>query len=550
MNRISKMKKKLLTLLMVSVLLITMPAGCGLGSTGGSESTQNCFRYACTNYPSTLDPTLCNGITENEFQHVLTEGLTRSSGGVVKPGIAESWDISEDGTVYTFHLRDAVWSDGQPITAYDYLYSWQRLADPATKSDYAFAAWIIKGGKAVNVDGASMSELGVKVIDKKTLQVTLERPTAYFLSYIGGQPSFAPVRKDYVEKYGDKFATSPETNVYSGPFTLTGIGENTWEFTRNPDFWDAENISIESALAYYPEEEESQIEMFENGELDLAFIPNNQVNKYRKQPNVNHYLNGTVDYCYINDKCDNPALKNRNFRCALNYSLNRKLYNHNANDDAYKAYNALVFPGLNGKDGVTYGEVYNVDLYAYPIEGDVDLAREYLKEAMIELKVKSASDISIEFTAPDTEENRRVGDELKAQWEDILGINVNLRYIERAKIYNTVYPSGDYEIGLTGWGPDYNDPYTYLEIWRTDNTSYTPYSNPELDAQLDAAIAEPDPDLHMDKLYVAERMIIDEAACIPLECKDKYYMINPRVSNLTLTFCNITIDWAYASLKE
>ena len=544
------MKRKLLSLAVCAALVISVLSSCSAVS---SESDVKVFRYAVNNIPTSLDPSRCNGITDNEFTHAITEGLTRTTGGVVSPGIAESWDVSSDGRIYTFHLRDANWSDGVPITAGDFVYSWKRLLDPATGSEYAFAAWMIRNAKKINLEGADPDTLGVRAIDDKTLQVELDNPTAYFLSYIGSQPHFAPIRRDYVEKYGDEFALTPEKNVYSGPFVLKDAGGEdgtTWVFEKNPQFWDAEHIRIDRTEAVYTYNDDDQISLFEDGKLNFAYVPNHLVTEYKDRSNVNHFLSGTVDYCYINTECSNIALKNRDFRLALNYALNRKLYNHNANDDAYMPYNGLIFPGLNGRDGVTYGEYYYVDSYSFPMEGDVDTAREYLGKAMNEIGVGSPDEISVKITAPDSGENSRVLNELKAQWEKVLGINVIISLEDRTEIYSEIYPSGNYEIGLSGWVPDYNDPYTYLELWRSDNTSYTPYSNPDLDALLDAAYTESDHDKRMDMLNKAEILLLEDAPIVPLEAKDKYYMLDPRVSDLTLSYCNITVDWAYAGVSD
>ena len=542
------MKRKLTALALVSVLLIITLTSCG--STGsGSYDTSVTFRYGINTPPDTLDPSLCNSLTDNEFQHAITEGLTRTTGGVTSPGIAESWEISADGLTYTFHLRDAVWSDGKPITADDFIYSWRRLADPATNSAYAFAIWTVENGKEINLNGADPETLGIRKIDDKTLEVKLVNPTAYFISYIGNQPSFAPLRRDYVEKYGADFATSPETNVYSGPFVLTEVSENRWSFEKNPMFWDADNIRICRTEAIFNEDGHEQVEMFNNDELDFAYVPNDSVIKYKNEEKVNHYLNGNIDFCYINTNSENKILGNRDFRLALNFAINRKLYNHNANDDAYKPYNAVVFPGLNGKDGVTYGEAYWVDSYAYPMEGDIDVARTFLRKAMADLEIESPDDITVELTTIDREAEIRIAEELKAQWEAMLGIHVKIRRESHADIYGTIYPSGDYEIGYGGWIPDYNDPYTYLELWRSDNTSYNQYSNEEFDKLLDASVTETDFEKRMNMLNQAEKLLLADAALVPLQAKDKYYMLNPRVKDLTLSFFNITIDWAYAGLE-
>ena len=176
--------------------------------------------------------------------------------------------------------------------------------------------------------------------------------------------------------------------------------------------------------------------------------------------------------------------------------------------------------------------------------------RAYLDSAMYEMGISSSDDITVEMVTIDRKAEIKIAEELKAQWEEILGIHVKIRPESHSDIYSTIYPSGDYEIGFGGWIPDYNDPYTYLELWRSDNTSYNQYSNEEFDQLLDASVVEPDFDRRMDILNRAERMLLEDGALIPLQAKDKYYMLDPRVSDLTLSFFNITIDWAYAGLEE
>ena len=151
------MRKKLLALLIASVMITGCLGSCGAPKAAAEKA--DTFRYAVNTLPTTLDPSLCNSLTDNELQHPITEGLTRTTGGKVAPGIAESWDVSKDGKTYTFHLRDANWSDGKPITADDFVYSWRRLADPETNSAYAFAVWMVEGGKEVNLEGADPETL-------------------------------------------------------------------------------------------------------------------------------------------------------------------------------------------------------------------------------------------------------------------------------------------------------------------------------------------------------------------------------------------------------
>lgn len=541
------MKRRFAAFFIILSMLIIPLSGC---SSDPGESGEKVFRFAVTSEPTTYDPTLCNSIVDNEVQHAISEGLTRTSGNNVSPGIAESWDISEDGRVYTFHLRDAKWSDGVPITAGDFVYSWRRLANPAFGSEYGFATWMIEGGKEVNIENADPETLGVRAIDDRTLEVRLVNPTSYFLSYIGSQANFMPIRKDIAEQQGAEFAKDVKTNVYSGPFILTDVQDGVWTFTKNPEFWDAENIRLDSAEMHFIEDEALQVSMFEEDELDFARIPNDKVPAYRENEKANHYLNGNMDFCYINPYSDNAVLGNLDFRQALNYALNRKECNRAANSSMFKPYGALIFPGVAGKDGVIYGEAYDVDSYAYPIEGEVDIARHYLQTGMEELGIRNEGDINVELLIMDTPLYTAVADELQRQWTSELGINVTVRTVSRSKLYDKYLPAAKYQIALAGWGPDYNDPYTYLEIFGSDNTSYTPYSNPEFDALLEESVTERDPAKRMDILNKAEQMLISDAAFIPVHARDVHYLLDPAVSDLVLSFSNITLDWAYVDIVD
>ena len=272
---------------------------------------------------------------------------------------------------------------------------------------------------------------------------------------------------------------------------------------------------------------------------------------YKDNEDYGVYLNGNVDYCYINPNSDNPVWANKNFRLALNYALNRVEYNQLANAGLYEPYNALCFPGLSGKDGKTYGESYDVDSYAYPMEGDVDKAKEYLKAAMDELGIADPSEIEIEFVTTDAESNKKIAEVLQEQWQNALGIKVNIRQVTYADIYGEVYPKFDYEIGYAGWGPDFDDPTTYLNLFRSDINWYTPYGNPDFDAKLDAAMAETeDANKRMDLLNEAEQILIADGAWVPLQARNQSYLLNPKMKDVTFYSFSINIDWAYADIAE
>lgn len=545
------MKKRVLAAFLSMAMVAGLATGCGTpggGKSDGDSADGKVFRYAVNTLPTTLDPTKGQSIGDNEIQHAITEGLTRNTAGDVKPGIAESWDESEDGLTYTFHLRkDAKWSDGEPITAADFEYSWKRLVNPETASPYAFIGDCLKNGQAIEQGKMDVEELGVKAVDDTTLEVTLEHPTSYFLSLIGSSGQFAPLRQDIVEKYGTDFAATSEKNVYSGPFVMTSSEDNVWTFAKNDNYWDKDSINLDKCELNYVENTDTQLSMYEAGDLDYVQVPTAYVSDYKDKAEV--FANGNVDFCYINSKSDNPVLGNKNFRLALNYALNRNDYNKLANADTFTAFNGLVFPGLQAK-GTTYGEAYDLNSYSYPLDGDQDKATEYLNAAMKELGIASASDITVEVVTTDADSSKRIVETLQEQWQNALGINVKIRQVTYADIYGKVFPEHDYEIGYGGWGSDYDDPYSYLELFKSDSSyNYSQYENPEVDQLLIASQDEPDTDKRMDELNQAEQDILADGAFVPLQARNIYYMLDDDTTGINFYYCSLNIDWVYADVN-
>ncbi len=545
------MKKRVLAAFLSMAMVAGLATGCGTpggGKSDGDSADGKVFRYAVNTLPTTLDPTKGQGIGDNEIQHAVTEGLTRNTAGDVKPGIAESWDESEDGLTYTFHLRkDAKWSDGEPITAADFEYSWKRLVNPETASTYAFIGDCLKNGQAIEQGNMDVEELGVKAVDDTTLEVTLEHPTSYFLSLIGSSGQYAPLRQDIVEKYGTDFAATSEKNVYSGPFVMTSSEDNVWTFEKNDNYWDKDSINLDKCELNYVENPDTQLSMYEAGDLDYVQVPTAYVSDYKDKADV--FANGNVDFCYINSKSDNPVLGNKNFRLALNYALNRNDYNKLANADTYTAFNGLVFPGLQAK-GTTYGEAYDLNSYSYPLDGDQDKATEYLNAAMQELGIANASDITVEVVTTDADSSKRIVETLQEQWQNALGINVKIRQVTYADIYGKVFPEHDYEIGYGGWGSDYDDPYSYLELFKSDSSyNYSQYENPEVDQLLIASQDEPDTDKRMDELNQAEQDILADGAFVPLQARNIYYMLDDDTTGINFYYCSLNIDWVYADVN-
>ena len=542
------MKRKVFAALLATAMVGTMLAGCSTpGSKSGGDggnSDEKVFRYSTSTEPTTLDPTKSNSIPDNEVQHALTESLVRNTGGEVYPGVAESWEVSEDGLTYTFHLNpDAKWSDGEQITAQDFVYSWQRLMNPDTAAPYAFIGEYIKNGLAVEKGEMDPSQLGVVAQDDTTLVVTLERPTVYFLSMIGAQAQFAPLRQDIVEEYGSDFAADYEKNVYSGPYVLTKSSDNQWFFEPNEEYWDRDSIKMDRVELNYVQNPDTAVAMYEDGELDYVQLPSASISAYEGKDNT--FLNGNVDYFYFNVGGDCPELANKNMRLALNYALDRNKYNQLVNSGYYKPSTGLVFSGLTGIES-TYGEESTLE--GYPLDGDDAKAKEYLNAALSELGYSDPSEVTLTLTTTDTESAKKQAEVCQEMWNKTLGINIEIEQITYAECLSR-QQSGDFEIVWAGWGSDYDDPYSYLELFMSSGAyNYSGFQNDEYDALMTATQTEIDAAKRMNMMHQAEQILIDEGAFLPQAEREIHYLLNENVKDVTFFYCSVNIDWVYADV--
>lgn len=545
------MKKRLLATLLSAVMVVGLFAGCSTpGSKGaeGGEGGEKVFRYAVKTEPTSLDQTKANCIPDNELQHYIQEGLVRTSGGKTEEGIATEWTYDEATLTWTFKLReDAVWSDGEPVTAHDFVYGLQRLMDPETGAAYAFIGEYIKNGLAVETGKMKPEELGITAVDDYTLAIQLERNCAYFIDMIAASAQYMPVRQDIVEEYGVDFAATADKNVYCGPFVLTSSEDGEYIFEKNESYWNADAIKLDKVVMTYVQNTDTQLAMYEAGDLDYVEVPNAYVADYKDKSTV--FKNGNKDWCYINHKSDNKVLGNQNFRLALNYALDRNEYITLARDDVYEASNSLVFSGLDCLDS-TWDEKYSVN--SYPLEGDQTKAQEYLAKAMEELGIANASDITVEIVTTDDESSKKAAEVLQELWQTELGINMTIRQVTYSEIYGSVLPGDDWEISATGgWGADYPDAYTYLELFKSDCAyNYSKCEDETIDSLLNASLEETDAEARMDLLAQAEQAIIDYGAFVPLQERNVWYMLDEDVTGVEFYYCSINLDWVYADITE
>ena len=484
-----------------------------------------------------LDPQIATDGTSFEVIADYTDGLTQmdAEGGAI-PAIAESWDISDDGTVYTFHLRDdAVWSNGDPVTAADFVFGWQRAVDPANASEYSYmlsdigqvvnAAEIIAGEKDV-------SELGVKAVDDKTLEVTLNVPVSYFLSLMYF-PTYYPVNQAFYESVGDTFGTSPETVLSNGAFIMDTYepAATAFHLTKNPDYYDADKIQL-AGLSYQVIQDSQQALMsFQTGALDTVLVGGEQVEQVKDDPQFLTVGAGYLWYVSPNIK-DVPELANLNIRMALTYAINRAdIAESVLMDGSIPTYTAVPLQFATGPDGSDFSA--DQTMFADYCADDAAKAAEYWAKGLEELGIDS---LELDMIVDADDEPQKVAPVLKEQWETTLpGLTVNLT-IEPKKQRVEDMQNGDFELGLTRWGPDYADPMTYLGMWITDNANnYGFWSSADYDAIIaDCTTGElcTDPEGRWAALYDAEELVMADAVIFPLYTKANAEMISSAVTGI------------------
>ena len=485
-----------------------------------------------------LDPQVATDGTSFEVMANFTDGLTQmDADGAAIPAIAESWEVSPDGTVYTFHLRqDANWSNGEPVTADDFIFAWQRAVDPALASEYSYMLSDIgqvKNAAAIINGEMDKSELGVKAIDSKTLEVTLEVPVSYFLSLMYF-PTFYPINQAFFEGLADgTFGTSPETTLSNGAFILTSYEPAALSFSlaKNPDYYDADKVQLDG-LNYQVIKDSQQAYMsYQNGDLDIVMLSGDQVEQVDGDPELMVTGAGYLWYLTLNMH-DVPALDNQNMRLALSNAVNRaSIVDDVVKDGSVATYTAVPPQFAAGPDGSDFSA--DQTMFSDVCSDDAEKAAAYYEAAKAELGTDT---FEFELLVEDQTETQNVAAVIKDQVEKALpGVTLNIK-VEPKKQRVADIQDGNYEVCLTRWGPDYADPMTYLNMWITGcDNNYGLWS----DADYDAIIADcttgayiTDAEARWNAMYDAEKIVMDQAVIIPLYTKANANMIKTGVEGI------------------
>jgi oligopeptide transport system substrate-binding protein len=484
---------------------------------------QVCLEYGNGTDPSTIDPQTAAQVNESVVIGDLMMGLTTDApDGAVLPGVAQSWETSPDGLTWTFHLRPTAWSDGKPLTAEDFVYAYRRILQPETAATYAYLVSVIKNGKAIVEGKAAPETLGAQAPDPHTLVLTLEHPVAY-LPQLLQHVSFFPVPKHVVERWGEGW-TQPGRMVSNGPYRLVSwrLGDYL-RVEKNPHFWDAAKVCVDR-IDYYPTDDVVAAERrVARGELDInTSFQSNRLPRLRRTmgDHVRTHVNLATSYMIFNTR-DVPALRDPRVRRALSEAVDRDFITQKLMLAGQVAAYSFVPPGVASYGG---GAATPWSRLSYP-ERQAE-ARRLLAAA----GYGPERPLEIELKVSNSPGAATVTEAIQADWKTI-GVKTRLARNEGQILLNA-YRNRDFEVGSLLWFADYDDPLTFLELFKSDTgaQNYGDYKNPAYDALLARADQEPDVAKRAELLRAAEQLMLDADAVAPLYFDVNRALVNPRIT--------------------
>ncbi|MEI4769675.1 peptide ABC transporter substrate-binding protein [Psychrobacillus sp. FJAT-51614] len=504
----------------------------------------------------TMDSALVTDAVGFDLLNNVNEGLYRQNEeNVPVPAIAaEEPAISEDGLVYTFKLRDANWSDGSPVTANDFEFAWKRAMNPDTASEYGpyMMGGVIKNATEITEGSVEYTELGVKALDEKTLEVTLEKPTPYFLSLMSFG-TFLPQKEEFVTAQGENYAKNSESVLYNGPFTLanwdgTGL---SWQLLKNEQYWDKDTVKLTEINYDVVKEDATRVNLYTNGEKDRATLSGEYALQYANDPEVVKEMEATVFYFKYNQERngEKTPLANVNIREAISKAFNKQDLVDVVLANGSVPANYLVPKDFTfDADGNDFRDV-NGDMATY----NVDEAKAAWEKGLAELGV---TELSIEILGGDTELSKKMDEYFKSQLETNLhGLKVSLKEVP-FNVRLDLDTNQDYEIQVAGWGPDFQDPYTFMNLWLTGGgNNQMSYSNPEYDKLVNSSNNELalDAAARWQAMADAEKIVIDQDFGIgPIYQRGVMALQKPYVKGIvTHSFGgDYSYKWAYIEGKN
>jgi oligopeptide transport system substrate-binding protein len=527
--------KRLLVLLLALSLVFGL-ASCGNGGEkeGSGDADELNLSFCLASEPDSIDPALNTAVDGAIMLHHNFEGLLKwvddgNGNAMLAPGMAEDWDISDDGTVYTFHLRDDIlWSDGEPLTANDFEYSWKRLVNPETEADYSYMLDCVLNGPEIIDEGTKSSdELAAVALDDTTFEVTLHTAIPYFIE-IAAFPATFPVRKDMIEEHGDQWTFEPDSYISNGPYMVSEWVHNSYILMiKNPNYYDYENLGPDSLKFELMDDDNAILAAFNAGELDYTTLgyPVDEIPALLAsgQLKVADYI-GTYFVCF---QTKQAPFDDQRVREAFSLAIDRNYIVNQISRAGEMPANGYVPSGIYDAEGPgsnfreVGGGYYSIDDADY--EANCERARELLADAGYP---GGEGFPIVEYLYNTHDAHRAIGEALQDMWMNELGVQVTLNNQDWQVVIQS-RKKGDYEFSRHGWIGDYNDPISFIDMWVTGSgNNDAQYSNPEYDALVKVAKSSTDPAERMQAMHDAEDILVGESVVAPIYFYTNPYMVN------------------------
>lgn len=526
MSYMSKMFKFIAMMLTAVLVLSACSSG---GGKKDSKSDETLDLQINGDVPTMDSAMATDGLSFDMFFQTMEGLYTLDKNDKAIPAVAKGEPkITNDGKKWTVKLReDAKWSNGDPVTAKDFVFAWRKVLDPDTASEYAYILYDIKNAEAVNNGDKKPEELGVKAVDDHTLEFELTKSLPYYKELLSFG-TFMPQNEKFVKKQGDKYGTTVESTLYNGPFKMAEWKtDDKVTLEKNDKYWDKDKVKLNKVNYKVVKEASTAVNLYETNKLDIVDLPAEQVKKYKDDKAFNTELD-TVTYYFKLNEDTVPEFKNQDFRLAFAKAIDKDAYvKNNLNNGSIPSDNFVPKDFVKDSKGKEYQDgVKNKNQY------NVKEAKEHFEKAK---KALGKDKFTIELMTYDKDTAKRDAEYFKEQLEKNLdGVTIKIKQ-QPFKQKLDVVSKGEYEMSLENWIPDYPDPMTFLELYVTDGShNNTGWSNKEYDSIIKAADSSlaSDPDKRLSELQRAEGMLLNEAGIIPLYQVGIAQLKKPNVKNV------------------
>ncbi|HAB95828.1 MAG TPA: peptide ABC transporter substrate-binding protein [Enterococcus sp.] len=537
-------------------------AGCSTGGTSstgesssgsGTAAAEQIFNVVVQQEMPSADLSLATDTISFSALNNVYEGLYRLDADS-KPepaGAAELAEVSEDGLTYKLKLReDAKWSNGEPVTAADYVFGWQRTVSAETGSEYAYLFAPVTNAEAITAGEKDASELGIKAVGDYELEITLTTPTPYF-QYLLAFPSFFPQSQAVVEDNGDQYASTSDNAVYNGPFVLAGFdgpGTDTeWSYEKNDQYWDKETVKLDTINVSVVKESSTSLNLFQDGQADDVILTGELAQQMANDEAFVSEPLARTSYIELNQREEDSPFRNEDLRKAISYAIDRDALVTSILGDGSLASTGLIPKGMtfNPTDNTDF-----VDEAESVIEYDQEKAKEHWEKAKEALGIDS---LSFEILASDTDSTKKAIEYIQSAIQDTLdGGKVSLSPVPFSVRLDRSN-SGDFDVVMGGWGADYADASSFTDLFVTDN-SYNRgrWTSEEYDAAVksSATTNAGNPDARWQDLLDAEKIIMDQQGVIPVYQNVEAHLRAPKVKGVVSHGAGAQYDYKWAVIEE